>query len=191
MNRTQVERTGGLAPAAIRPAVPADLPALGDFFAGLSRQARYLRFFSPVTPGPDLLRLLAGGAGTTDAVVATRGRVITGHAMATDRDGPDGPGGPGGPRGTRITDIGVVVADAWQGQGVGSALVRALIAGAQARGVTSVVMDVLPGNRQVLAMITGHWPAARAAHSRDYDTLCVPVPAITARPAVTVRPWAA
>jgi GNAT superfamily N-acetyltransferase len=171
MNRTQVERAGGLAPAAIRPALPADLPALGDFFAGLSRQARYLRFFSPVTPGPDLLRLLAGGAGTTDAVVATRGRVITGHAMATDRDGP---------RGTRITDIGVVVADAWQGQGVGSALVSALITGAQARGVTSVVMDVLPGNRPVLAMITGHWPAARAAHGLDYDTLCVPVPAITA-----------
>jgi GNAT superfamily N-acetyltransferase len=188
MNRTQVERTGGLAPAVIRPAFPADLPALGDFFAGLSKQARYLRFFSPVTPGPDLLRLLAGGAGTTDAVVATRGRVITGHAMATDRHTP---GGPGGTRGTRITDIGVVVADAWQGQGVGSALVRALIAGAQARGVTSVVMDVLPGNRQVLAMITGHWPAARAAHCRDYDTLCVPVSAITARPAGTVRPWAA
>jgi hypothetical protein len=28
----------------------------------------------------NLLHLLAGGAGTTDAVVATRGRVITGHA---------------------------------------------------------------------------------------------------------------
>jgi ribosomal protein S18 acetylase RimI-like enzyme len=182
MNRTQAERAGGLTPAAIRPALPADLPALGNFFGGLSRQTRYLRFFSPVTPGPDLLRLLAGGAGTTDAVVATRGRVITGHAMATDRDGP---------RGARITDIGVVVADAWQGQGVGSALVRALITSAQARGVTSVVMDVLPGNRQVLAMITGHWPAARAAHCRDYDTLCVPVPVITARPAATVQPRAA
>jgi L-amino acid N-acyltransferase YncA len=164
MNRTQVERASGRAAAAIRPARPADLPALGDFFAGLSMQTRYLRFFSPVTPGPALLRLLAGGADTTHAVVAIRGRVIIGHAMATDRTGPGG---------ARMTDIGMVVADAWQGQGVGSALTRALITSAQARGVRSVVMDVLPGNRQVLAMIKGYWPAARAGHSRDYDTIAV------------------
>jgi GNAT superfamily N-acetyltransferase len=165
MNRTQVERAGGLAPAAIRPALPSDLPALGDFFAGLSMQTRYLRFFSPVTPGPALLQLLAGGAGTTDADVATRVHVIIGHAMATDRTGPGG---------IRMTDIGLVVADAWQGQGVGSALLRTLLTGAQARGVTSVVMDFLPGNRQVLAMVKRYWPAARASHSPDYDTICVP-----------------
>jgi len=167
MNRTQGRPAGGLAAAAVRPARPADLPALRDFFAGLSMQTRYLRFFSPVNPGPALLHLLAGGAGTTDAMVATRGRVIIGHAMATDRTGP---------RGTRMTDIGMVVADAWQGQGVGSALMRALITSAQARGVTSLVMDVLPGNHQVLVMIKGHWPAARAGHSRDYDTICVQLP---------------
>jgi GNAT superfamily N-acetyltransferase len=167
MNRTQGGLVGSLAPATIRPALPADLPALGEFFAGLSMQTRYLRFFSPVTPGPALLHLLADGAGTTDAVVAARGRVIIGHAMASDRDGP---------RGAWMTDIGVVVADAWQGQGVGSALVRALITSAQARGVTSVAMDVLPGNRRALAMIKGHWPAARAGHTRDYDTICVQLP---------------
>jgi GNAT superfamily N-acetyltransferase len=167
MNRTQVERASGGATAAIRPARPADLPALRDFFAGLSMQTRYLRFFSPVTPGPALLDLLSGGAGTTDALVATRGRVIVGHAMASDR---------GDTCDSRRTDGGVVVADAWQGQGVGSALVRALIIGAQARGVTSVVMDVLPGNRQVVAMIKGHWPGARTGRSGDYDTICVRLP---------------
>jgi ribosomal protein S18 acetylase RimI-like enzyme len=167
MNRTQRRPAGGLVAAAIRPVRPADLPALSDFFAGLSMQTRYLRFFSPVTPGPVLLHLLAGGGGTTDTVVATRGHVIIGHAMATDRTGPGG---------IRMTDIGLVVADAWQGQGVGSALLRALIAGAQARGVSSVVMDVLPGNRQVLALIKGYWPAARASHSPDYDTFCVQLP---------------
>jgi GNAT superfamily N-acetyltransferase len=177
MNRTQmrpagghvaaaIRPAGGLVAAAIRPVRPADLPALSDFFAGLSMQTRYLRFFSPVTPGPALLQLLAGGAGTTAAVVATRGHVIIGHAMATDRTGPGG---------ARITDFGLVVADAWQGQGVGSALLRALITGAQARGVTSVVMDFLPGNRRVLALIKSYWPAARASHSPDYDTICVPL----------------
>jgi ribosomal protein S18 acetylase RimI-like enzyme len=158
MNRTQGAKAGGLAAAAIRPARSADLPALRDFFAALSPQTRYLRFFAPVTPSPALLHLLSG------AVVATRGAIIIGHAMAADR---------GRPCDSRMTDIGVVVADTWQGQGVGSALVRALITSAQARGVTSVEMDVLPSNHQVLAMIKGHWPAARIGHSRDYNTICV------------------
>jgi acetyltransferase len=168
MNRTQGAKAGGLAAAAIRPARSADLPALRDFFAALSPQTRYLRFFAPVTPSPALLHLLSGGAGAgagaAGAVVATRGAIIIGHAMAADR---------GRPCDSRMTDIGVVVADTWQGQGVGSALVRALITSAQARGVTSVEMDVLPSNHQVLAMIKGHWPAARIGHSRDYNTICV------------------
>jgi GNAT superfamily N-acetyltransferase len=167
MSRTQVAPASGRAAAAIRPARPADLPALRAFFAALSPQARYLRFFAPVTPGPALLHLLSGGADTTDAIVATRGAIIIGHAMAADQ---------GCPCDSRMTEIGVVVADAWQGQGVGSALVRALITSAKDRGVTSVAMDVLPGNHQVLTMIRGHWPEARTGHSRDYDTICVQLP---------------
>ena len=160
MSRTQEM---GLA-IAIRPARTAELPALGDFFAGLSVQSRYLRFFSPITPGPALLNLLCGGDGTTDAVLATRDGVIIGHGMAADRSGPCG---------TPTTDIGVVVADAWQRQGVGSALVRALVAGAQVRGVTSVTMDVMHGNDGALAMIKSHWPTARSRRSSYYATICV------------------
>jgi acetyltransferase len=161
MSRTQLD---GLV-AAIRPARPCDLPALGDFFTGLSVQARYLRFFSPITPGPSLLKLLCGGDATTDALLATtRDGVIIGHGMAADVSGPCD---------ARTTDIGVVVADAWQHQGVGSALVRALITGAQVRGVTSVTMDVIHGNDRALAMIKGHWPAARTRRSRDCNTLCI------------------
>jgi ribosomal protein S18 acetylase RimI-like enzyme len=163
MSRTQVR---GFTAADIRPARTADLPALGDFFTGLSAQARYLRFFSPITPGPTLLNLLCGGDGSTDAVLATWDGVIIGHGMAADGSGPCG---------ARTTDIGVVVADAWQRQGVGSALVRALITGAQVRAVTSVTMDVLHGNDRALAMIKGHWPTARTRRSRDCDTLCIPL----------------
>jgi len=150
-------RPGGPA-AVIRPAYAVDQAALGDFFAALSPHSRYLRFFGPVTPGPALLRRLCGDAEGVDAVVAVRGGLIIGHAMAADQAGPPGPPGPNN---ARVTDIGVVVADAWQGRGLGAALMRALFAEAQARGVTSVTMDVLHGNRRVLAMITGHWPAAR------------------------------
>jgi ribosomal protein S18 acetylase RimI-like enzyme len=160
MSRTQVDRLA----AVIRPAGTTDLPALGGFFVGLSVQTRYLRFFSPITPGPSLLNLLGGGDGTTDALLATRGGVIIGHGMAADRAGPCG---------ERTTDIGVVVADPWQGQGMGSALVRALMTGAQVRGVTTVAMDVMHGNDRALAMIKGHWPAARARRSRDCLTIHV------------------
>ena len=54
-----------VATAAIRPVCPADLAALSDFFAGLSAETRYLRFFGPVTPTPALLHLLSGGPPTS------------------------------------------------------------------------------------------------------------------------------
>ena len=66
-----------------------------------------------------------------------------------------------------------MVADAWQGQGVGSALVRTLLRRAQARGVTSLGMDVLAGNQQALAMIAGHWAAARTERGADCLTIQV------------------
>jgi ribosomal protein S18 acetylase RimI-like enzyme len=160
MSRTQVDRLA----AEIRPARTTDLPALGGFFAGLSVQTRYLRFFSPITPGPSLLNLLCGGDGTTDALLAARDGVIVGHGMAADVSGLCG---------ATTTDIGVVVADAWHGRGVGSALVRALITGAQVRGVTTVTMDVMHGNDRALAMIRGHWPIARTRRSRECNTICI------------------
>jgi GNAT superfamily N-acetyltransferase len=181
VNRTQASRSGwayGRAAVAIRQVHPEqDLPALSDFFAGLSAHSRYLRFFGPVTPGAALLRTLAGCAGNVDALVAVRGGVIVGHAMAVDRLEPKDPPG------TPVTDIGVVVDDAWQGRGVGAALMRAIVTGAQARGVAVLEMDVLDGNRQVLAMVTGHWPAARVERTPDGLAIRVRLPQASVTPA--------
>jgi GNAT superfamily N-acetyltransferase len=166
VNRTQdgdpVIRTS----VPIRRARPADREALRTFFTGLSARTRYLRFFAALTITPAILRVLSGG-GSADAVVATGHGAIIGHGIAADRAGPDG---------TTITEIGVVVADGWQGQGVGSALVRGLIAAAQARGACIVAMDVLPGNERVLAMIASHWPAASVDHSADCLTVHARLP---------------
>ena len=161
---TQVGAGAGAPVAAIRPASAADTGAVAAFFAGLSAQTRYLRFFAPVTPGPAMLRRLSGGDGRADIVVAMRGGVLIGHAMAVDE---------AGPLGSRTADVGVVVADAWQGLGVGTALMHALTARARARGVTSLTMDVLPGNRRMLALIAGQWPAARAENSAGFVTFRV------------------
>jgi len=177
MSRTQIIRPAAV--ASIRPARADDVPDLADFFAGLSMQSRYLRFFSPITPGPSLLRLLSGeaAAGATDAVLAIRDGAIIGHCLAADQPGPGE---------TITTDIGVVVADAWQRRGVGSALLRAVVAGAQVRGVASVTMDVLPDNDAVIAMIRAMWPAARRRRGKDCDMFHIQLTALGRN---AVRPW--
>ena len=162
MNRTQGDQVPGGPATTIRPSGCADLAALGAFFAGLSLHTRVKRFFAPVSPGPAMLHRLGGTAGQADVLVAVRGGVIIGHAMAVDQASPEA---------GLISDMGVVVADAWQGRGVGAALMRALVGRAQARGVTGVSMDVLPSNRAVLAMITSHWAAARTGRSADSVTV--------------------
>lgn len=167
------------AAAIIRPTGPADMAALSDFFAGLSTQTRYLRFFVPITPTPAMLRVLSGGDASVDALVAVRGGVIIGHAMAADQPATEGSRRTGAvrdPLGSTVTDIGVVVADAWQGRGVGSALVRALVTRAQARGVTSITMEVLHANHRVLAMIERHWAAAETGRSQESVIIDIRLP---------------
>jgi GNAT superfamily N-acetyltransferase len=137
----------------IRQASAEDSDALTKFLAGLSLRSRYLRFFTGGVPaGGAMLAILTGTRPNTDAVVATDNGMIIGHAMAMDT--------PGTRETPRAAEIGVVVADAWQGNGVGSALVREVAAHAQARGATALVMAVLAENRLVLNMIAKRWPAA-------------------------------
>jgi GNAT superfamily N-acetyltransferase len=148
---------------AIRRPCIADHQAIREFLTGLSPRARYLRFFSGApSTSQAMLRILAGESAHTDVLVAVENDVIIGHAMAGDRTGPGG---------TRLTEIGVVVADARRGAGVGSALVRGVLARAAARGATAVVMEVLAENRQVLTMISDHWPVASQERSGAYVTI--------------------
>jgi len=117
-----------------------------------------------------MLRILTGGSGRTDALVATENGVIIGHAMASDATGHAG---------GRRTEIGVVVADGRRGMGVGSALVRGLLARARERGATVLVMEVLAENRQVITMITDHWPVTRRDQSGAYLTIHARLPQLT------------
>jgi GNAT superfamily N-acetyltransferase len=147
----------------IRQAGSADHAALRDFLTGLSLRTRYLRFFAGALPAsPATLQILAGGRPGVDALVATRNGAIIGHAMAVDGAGPNG---------AAMAEIGVVVADAWQGRGVGSGLLHALAGRARARGATTLAMDVLVENQRVLAMIAARWPAAR--HDRSAESVTV------------------
>ncbi|HEY4463105.1 MAG TPA: GNAT family N-acetyltransferase [Streptosporangiaceae bacterium] len=120
---------------------------------------------APGAPGAGLPG--AGGGEHIDALLATEDGVIIGHAMATDTREPSG---------ARAIEIGVVVADARQRRGVGSALTRALASRAQARGATVILMDVLAENRDILSMITNHFPAADHRRSGPYVSIHIPLP---------------
>src|SRR5215467_4918916 len=72
----------------IRQACSTDHAALTEFLTDLSPRVRYLRFFSGAPPtSRAMLRILTGGNGCTDALVATEDGVIIGHAMASDTTG--------------------------------------------------------------------------------------------------------
>ena len=53
-------------------------------------------------------------------------------------------------------EFAIVVADAWQGRGVGGQLLEALIAAAQAGGVTRLYGDILATNQRMLAFVRRH-----------------------------------
>jgi GNAT superfamily N-acetyltransferase len=171
-----MNRTLSLAPADelaarercdIREAAPGDADIIRTFVAGLSVHTQYMRFFTAVAPpSPGLLRLLAGGGtGKSDILLVTDecGGVI-GHGMAVDvvRDG------------VLRADIGLVVADSWQGRGLGTRLLSLLSERAARRGVAALVLDILPSNARMLGIISRRWPDAR--RTRTLDSIMIEAP---------------
>jgi ribosomal protein S18 acetylase RimI-like enzyme len=183
MTRTQVCTVAGQIQdggVEIRAACGADVDALKAFLADLSLRSRYLRFFTGgASASPGVLDALMGSRDNTDALVATQNGTIIGHAMAVDI---------ANPAGAYVVDIGVVVADARQGCGFGSALVREVTARAQARGATTVSMEVLAENRLVLAMIAKRWPDAHHTRSGPYVAVHAQIPTRAGPATPPIRP---
>lgn len=166
MNRTQLCTVA----ASIRWAGPGDQDAIREFLDGLSVQTRYLRFFAGFSPtSPSMLRILTGGS--SDVLLAWADGMVVGHVMAAYVPGP-GPGGPGA-----FAHIAIVVADAWQGQGIGSALLDTLTGVVRAHGASGLEMDVLRENARMLGMIARRWPEASYTPAGDSVTINTPVPA--------------
>jgi ribosomal protein S18 acetylase RimI-like enzyme len=133
----------------IRPARMDDEQRVRAFVESLSLRSQTLRFFSGMTrPDKRLVRAMVAVDDQRDVLLAVDGddRVL-GHAMSFQRGD--------------ATEIAVVVADEWQGVGLGSRLVRALLRRAIAGGAAHVVMDVMGENRKVLSIIKRWWPDAQ------------------------------
>ena len=108
-------------------------------------------------------RLLSGGEGGGALVARVDGRFVA-HALWARSDGPQEP----------VAEIAMVVADAHQGQGIGSLLLEALRAEMQRDGIERVQVVTGAANRPVLGMIARRSPGARAA--RDGATLTYELP---------------
>ncbi|MDP9848030.1 GNAT family N-acetyltransferase [Streptosporangium lutulentum] len=132
----------------IRPARLNDEELIRRFLTGLSARTQTQRFFAGMSrPSASVVRALLTVDEQRDALLAVRGDLLIGHAMSYRGEGAD-------------VEIAVVVSDEWQGQGIGSRLVRRLLHRASAGGAETLGMDVLGDNRRVLAMIRRAWPEA-------------------------------
>lgn len=131
----------------LRPMHRSDAPALQRFFAQLSPQSRLQRFHGAVNRLPEAaLRhlstqvaqrhvALVALAPTDDGVMA----LIAEARYAVEREGE--------------AEFALSVADAWQGQGLGRALLQRLAVHASASGIRQLVGSIVPGNETMLALM--------------------------------------
>lgn len=139
----------------LRPIRPDDAQALQDFIRLLSEQARYMRFVSmmrELTPRMlsrytqvDYDRELALVATIEHAPSADQPAHQTIIGLAHYLRNPDGRG----------AEYALVIADDWQGHGLGRRLMTRLIEAARDQGLSYIEGMVLANNRPMLALMTG------------------------------------
>ena len=129
----------------IRPIRRSDAQAVRAFVVGLSNRSRLLRYFRPLRELPEqLLRQLTEADGERDAVFVAlardaAGTRIVGLAQYARTD-------------VACCEFALVIADAWQGQGLGRRLLQRLLGAAQSAGVAQMHGDVLRENRAMLGL---------------------------------------
>jgi len=132
----------------VRAIRPDDEPRLLALCRRLSSRTLYQRFFS--------LRRLRPEEAHAFANVDYRQRMAV---VAEVDDGPE-PELVGvaryGPSDEGTADIGLVVADAWQGLGLGSLLLEEILRAGEQRGIHQFSADVLTDNRRALRLLARH-----------------------------------
>jgi RimJ/RimL family protein N-acetyltransferase len=128
----------------LRPIEPADEAALTSLYARLSPETAYQRFFTVMRRlPPEWPRILANvDYDRRMAIVAVEPGVALVGVARYDHD----------PR-TDEAEIALVVQDAWQGRGLGTALMAELLDYAEARGIRRFRAYVLADNHRMLRLI--------------------------------------
>lgn len=137
-------RAGGPLPATftIRPSTPEDAPGFARVFADESAVWGTLQ--SPFTPVEAWRARLAAGhqAGAHSFVAAVGHEMVACCNLAAA----------GSPRRGHVRLLGMAVADAWQGRGVGRAMMRHLTGLADSLGAVRVELDVYADNDRAVAL---------------------------------------
>jgi acetyltransferase len=140
----------------IRPLRRSDLDIESAFVEGLSRQTRYNRLLGGAI---NISRAYIEQLTTIDysrdmalaAIVMTEdSEVLIGvarYVMDTQAAGPQGTGFPA------QSEFAIVIADAWQGRGIGRHLMQKLIEVARARAVPRLFGEILSTNHAMLQMM--------------------------------------
>lgn len=125
--------------AHLRPIVAEDAAALIDFYARVSDESKYFRFFAPypTLSDKDVKRFTQVDFDRRVAFVMTLGEniIATGRYDAIDNE---------------EAEVAFLVEDAHQGRGVGQLLLEHLAQAARERDIRRFVADVLPANSRML-----------------------------------------
>jgi nucleotide-binding universal stress UspA family protein/RimJ/RimL family protein N-acetyltransferase len=144
----------------IRPIEPDDRAALAAGFERLSAESRYRRFFAPMPRlrERDLDYLTRVDHRDHEALVAVDadGGSFVGVARYV-RTGAD------------VAEPAVVVADDWQGRGVGGALLDALAERARTEGVARFEAPVLAENREAIRLLSRLGASRRRGRGTEVD----------------------
>jgi RimJ/RimL family protein N-acetyltransferase len=126
--------------AVVRGIRPVDLDAFLAFHAGLSEESRYFRYFTArrKLPERELRHFTHVDQRDHAGVVALVEGVIVGHALYDRLDDPE------------EAEVALEVADAFQGHGVGTAMLAELARTAARAGIRRFVAHVLPSNQRML-----------------------------------------
>jgi RimJ/RimL family protein N-acetyltransferase len=125
---------------ALRPIRPDDAAALAAFNQRLSSESRYLRYFSfrRGIGERELERFTHPDGRLHAGIVAFVEGELVGHACFDRKEG------------ELAAEVGFEVADAFQGRGLGTLLLEALVRHARGEGVTAFTARVLSHNRKSL-----------------------------------------
>ena len=143
---------------------PGDAELLTRFFWRLSTETVYRRFFSPITlPNESLLkRLVDVDHCDREALIALDDQGIVGVARYGT--------GPG-----ESHDIAVVVADDWQGRGLGALLIKRLAHIARLRGISSFHATMLGDNVRAQSLVRGLSPHVTMRFESGYVEADIPL----------------
>jgi GNAT superfamily N-acetyltransferase len=129
----------------IRPVGHDDLEAIGAFYASLSRRTlrdRYFEAASPLAAGPIDHLVDADGLDRITLIAEERSRsTIVAEAMTIRAD-----------HDPELADAAIVIADGWQGRGVGRELIRRLADSAWEAGIRRWRVQRLVSNARVAAL---------------------------------------